>query len=179
MEQPTNSMAWLEPVATHFLKEIQADLVHISACSVGLDMHKSWIFATCYRPLQALASVCTHPRGSHEDIRGTRDSSGGFRSRASAEYPHALAVKYAQQALPLFLEKPELAKALTLEAAPLLASVKGISDPPVSVQDGAGIFSVRLELSSCRRKGCLWHIASTAPGLPASPQASVPSAPPL
>ena len=104
LEQPTNSMAWLEPIATHFLKEIQADLVHIAACSVGLDMHKSWIFATCYRPLQALAAICTHARGSHEDIiyRGTRDSAGGFRSRASAEYPQELAAKYAAQASGLF-----------------------------------------------------------------------------
>ncbi|CAE7326493.1 unnamed protein product, partial [Symbiodinium pilosum] len=93
LEQTTNSMAWLEPLASHFLREIQADLINIAACSVGLDMHKSWIFATCFRPLQALASVCEHPHGSHEDIRGSRDADGP-------------------------------------------------SEPPVSVQDGAGIFSV-------------------------------------
>ena len=58
LEQPTNSMAWLEPLASHFLREIQADLVNVAACSVGLNLHKSWLFATCFRPLQALASVC-------------------------------------------------------------------------------------------------------------------------
>ena len=59
-----NSMAWLEPLASHFLREIQADLVNVAACSVGLNMHKSWLFATCFRPLQALASTCEHPRAS-------------------------------------------------------------------------------------------------------------------
>ena len=46
LEQPTNSLAWLEPLASHFLREIQADLVNVAACSVGLNMHKSWLFAT-------------------------------------------------------------------------------------------------------------------------------------
>ena len=142
LEQPTNSMAWLEPVATHFLKEIQADLVHVAACSVDLDMHKSWIFATCYRPLQALAAICPHARGTHEDIRGTRDSAGGFCSRASAEYPLALAVSYAAQTAGLFPLVTGTGQSLSLRKAPLLSLPKGAKDPPVSVQEGAGIFSV-------------------------------------
>ena len=139
LEQPTNSMAWLEPLASHFLREIQADLVNIAACSVGLNMHKSWLFATCFRPLQALASICEHPRGSHEDIRGARDSTGGFRS-ASAEYPDTLAQRYAQQVRSLFPSSAS-GRPISLDSAPLLSRLKTPSEPPVSVQDGAGIFS--------------------------------------
>ena len=134
LEQPTNSMAWLEPLASHFLREIQVDLVNVAACSVGLDMHKSWLFAT-------FASICEHPQGSHEDIRGTRDSSGGFRSRASAEYPDILAQRYAQQVKGLFPSSASGSR-ISLDSAPLLSRLKTPSEPPVSVQDGAGIFSV-------------------------------------
>ena len=141
LEQPTNSMAWLEPLASHFLREIQADLVNVAACSVGLNLHKSWLFATCFRPLQALASVCEHPRGSHGDIRGTRDSSGGFLSRASAEYPDTLAQRYAQQVKTLFPVSASGSR-VSLDSAPLLSRLKTLLEPPVSVQDGAGIFSV-------------------------------------
>ena len=141
LEQPTNSMAWLEPLASHFLREIQADLVNVAACSVGLNLHKSWLFATCFRPLQALASVCDHPRGSHGDIRGTRDSSGGFLSRASAEYPDTLAQRYAQQVKTLFPVSASGSR-MSLDSAPLLSRLKTLLEPPVSVQDGAGIFSV-------------------------------------
>ena len=138
LEQPTNSMAWLEPLASHFLREIQADLVNVAACSVGLNMHKSWLFATCFRPLQALASVCQHPRGSHEDIRGTRDADGGFRSRASAEYPEPLALRYAQQTRCLF-PTSDTGNSMSMDSAPLLSHLKTPSEPPVSVQDGAGM----------------------------------------
>ena len=141
LEQPTNSMAWLEPLASHFLREIQADLVNVAACSVGLNLHKSWLFATCFRPLQALASVCEHPRGSHGDIRGTRDSSGGFLSRASAEYPDTLAQRYAQQVKTLFPVSASGSR-MSLDSAPLPSRLKTLLEPPVSAQDGAGIFSV-------------------------------------
>ena len=58
LEQPPNSMAWMEPIATNFLAAISADLVHVAACSVDLDMHKAWLFATSFRASQAFASTC-------------------------------------------------------------------------------------------------------------------------
>ena len=41
LEQPPNSMAWLEPIAANFLASTSADLVHMAACAVGLNVHKA------------------------------------------------------------------------------------------------------------------------------------------
>lgn len=78
LEQPTNAMSWLEPVTQHFLRQTSAFCVCIAACCVGLDIHKSWMFASSFEPITSLASTCHHPPGSHESIQGTRDEFGHF-----------------------------------------------------------------------------------------------------
>ena len=52
LEQPTNSMAWLEPFVQDFLSEVQATLSVIPACSVGVDVAKQWLFASSFAPIK-------------------------------------------------------------------------------------------------------------------------------
>ena len=141
LEQPPNSMAWMEPIATNFLAAISADLVHVAACSVDLDMHKAWLFATSFRAFQAFASTCPHTEGTHLALQGLRDEFGNFCSRASAEYPRPLADMCAEQALPLFDVKQGGGVALSFASVPLLSKPKALHEAPVASQDGAGIFS--------------------------------------
>ena len=141
LEQPPNSMAWMEPIATNFLASISADLVDVAACSVNLDMHKAWLFATSFRAFQAFASTCPHTEGTHVALQGLCDEAGNFRSRAAAEYPPRLADMYAEQALPLFDVEQGVACALSLATVPLLAKLKALHEAPVASQDGAGILS--------------------------------------
>ncbi|CAE7498620.1 unnamed protein product [Symbiodinium natans] len=134
-------MAWMEPIATNFLAAISADLVHVAACSVDLDMHKAWLFATSFRAFQAFASTCPHTEGTHLALQGLRDEFGNFCSRASAEYPPPLADMYAEQALPLFDVKQGGGTALSFASVPLLSKPKALHEAPMASQDGAGIFS--------------------------------------
>ena len=55
-EHPANSMVWLLRQVRHFVTAILADVIVVAACSYGLDRAKHWACASCYRPLQALAS---------------------------------------------------------------------------------------------------------------------------
>ena len=65
LEQPQNAMSWLEPVVQKFLKLISASCVCIAACQYGMNVAKSWIFATSFSDLRSLASGCNHPVGTH------------------------------------------------------------------------------------------------------------------
>ena len=57
-----------------FLKRISADLNVVPACSVGLSVHKHWLFASSWRPLQAMAATCNHAYSEHVDVRGVKDA---------------------------------------------------------------------------------------------------------
>ena len=81
LEQPRNALSWLTMEVQEFLKRISADLNVIPACSVGMSVHKHWMFASSWRPLQALASTCDHPYSAHEDVRGIREASGDWASQ--------------------------------------------------------------------------------------------------
>ena len=69
LEQPTNSMAWLEPFVRDFLSEVQATLSVIPACTVGVDVAKQWLFASSFAPSQQLAGTCSH-KGQHQSVIG-------------------------------------------------------------------------------------------------------------
>ena len=40
LEQPRNSMSWLEPAAQGFMLDISADLVVVAACAFGMAFDK-------------------------------------------------------------------------------------------------------------------------------------------
>ena len=110
LEQPTNAMSWLEDFAQAFLLRVHALCVVTPACKWGVDIPKSWMFASSSPLLQALAGSCAHGRDAHESIAGKRDSFGGFVSQQSATYPAHLASTYAP-ALGTLLQAPQTCSA--------------------------------------------------------------------
>ena len=94
-EQPPSSMVFLYEEAREFLLRINAACVWIAACSVGLEIHKSWCLCSNLCLFQELASVCAHDRDAHLDIRGVKGSEGNWLSAQSAEYPAQLASRAA------------------------------------------------------------------------------------
>ena len=88
-------MSWLEPVVRRFLLLIGAYCICIPACLYEMDVYKTWMFASSFEPLSALGGVCSHPPNSHARIQGQIDASGNFASRATAQYPVALANQFA------------------------------------------------------------------------------------
>ena len=143
LEQPTNSMAWLEPFVQDFLSEIQATLSVVAACSVGIDVGKQWLFASSFASFQALAARCNHSI-PHASVIGTRDEQGNFLSQRTAEYPSALATKYSKLVLPLFdgFRLHEQTAVCSLRYALQCIPRKSRSSPPFGSQDGGGIYSI-------------------------------------
>ncbi|CAE7469933.1 unnamed protein product, partial [Symbiodinium necroappetens] len=140
-ENPANSMIWDEPAVRLLLQKSSADVIIVSACAYGWDIYKRWAFASTFRDMQQLAADCRHPDGSHAQVAGVLDSSGGFISQQTSEFPELLAAKYVSSALPLF-QKSEHPVDVSLDQLLQLLPTKGQFDPPFAHQDGAGIFSV-------------------------------------
>ncbi|CAE7283108.1 unnamed protein product, partial [Symbiodinium microadriaticum] len=140
-ENPANSMIWDEPAVRLLLQKSSADVIIVSACAYGWDIYKRWAFASTFRDMQQLAADCRHPAGSHAQVAGVMDSSGGFISQQTSEFPELLAAKYVSSALPLF-RKSDHPVDVSLEQLLQLLPTKGQFDPPFAHQDGAGIFSV-------------------------------------
>lgn len=91
LEQPQNAMSWLEQVVQSFIRQISPYCVIIAACCYGASWDKAWLLATSFPPIQKLAGLCPHPRGTHESVIGTRAADGSYLSRKTAEYPVGLA----------------------------------------------------------------------------------------
>ena len=140
-ENPANSMIWDEPAVRLLLQKSSADVIIVSACAYGWDIYKRWAFASTFRDMQQLAADCRHPAGSHAQVAGVMDSSGGFISQQTSEFPEPLALKYVSSALPLFRTSDHPAD-VSVEQLLQLLPTKGQFDPPFAHQDGAGIFSV-------------------------------------
>ena len=141
LENPVNSLAWLEPEAVAFMKRIQADLNVIPACKYGMHVYKRWLFASSYRELRALAGCCQHEKGAHMDIRGKRDASGVYLSKLTAEFPVQLCTAYACTCLPLFSPCDHPCD-IQLCQLPCLNPLKQANELPRACQDGGGIHSV-------------------------------------
>ena len=77
LEQPANAMSWLEPKVQSFV----SNGVMLAARAYNMDIDKSWIFATSLDSLRELGTTCTHPKGTHESIIGTKHPDGSFKSR--------------------------------------------------------------------------------------------------
>ena len=143
LEQPTNAMSWLEPFVQDFLSETQAHLSDIPACTVGLPLAKSWLFASSFSQFSCLAGKCLHPQG-HESVAGKLDAQGSFLSQRTAEYPAALAERYAAIAAPLFgrFSSHTARTPCSLSFALACTEVKPRGTPPFGSQDGGGIYSL-------------------------------------
>ena len=130
----------MEPIATNFLAAISADLVHVAACSIDLDMHKAWLFATSF--LFRLLPLHVHtPRGPTWLCRVCVMSPATFAAGLLRSTPPLLADMYAEQALPLFDVEQGGGTALSFASVPLLSKPKALHEAPVASQDGAGILS--------------------------------------
>ena len=141
LEQPRNAMSWLEPATQGFLLDISADLVVVAACAFESDFFKHWIFASSWRPLQALQSICQHPKHFHPCYAGKTSSEGHFLSRETAEFPAPLAQRFMALLDALF---PSKLGAAALSFPETLASlpVRPLHSFPRACQDGGGIYSV-------------------------------------
>ena len=141
LENPANSMLWLEEPVRLLLQTASADVLVLAACQYDWDISKRWAFATTFRDMQQLAKDCPHTEGSHAPVAGVRDAFGGYVSQQTSEFPASLAQAYCNSALPLF--KPQVSPAdVSLGQLYQLLPIKGQFDMPVAHQDGAGIFSV-------------------------------------
>jgi hypothetical protein len=138
LEQPPNAMSWEEEVVQGWLREARCSCVHLPACKFGLDFSKSWLFASSLESLQALGGICEHPRDSHMSIADTKDDTGAYLSKRTAQYPPALAQAFADIVAPMISGPPRI---LTLSEVIQMIPTKAMSDPPQAFQDGGGLFS--------------------------------------
>ena len=138
LEQPQNAMSWLEPVVQSFIRHIALHCVVMAACVHGANWDKAWLFATSWDQLHQMAGLCSHPRGSHENVIGTRSSDGSFISRKTAEYPQQLAERFANIVIPLLSQQSlDLSLQDTIKWIP----IKSLYDFPFSTEDGGGLHS--------------------------------------
>ena len=97
VEQPSGAMSWREPSTRNWIQMANCCLILLAACAFDWDIRKTWLFASSFEPLSAIAAVCTHAQGSHKSIAGTKDEHGIYLSRRSAAYPTKLAEAFAQK----------------------------------------------------------------------------------
>lgn len=138
LEQPPNAMSWEEEIVQTWLREARCSCVHLPACKFGMDVAKSWLFATSLESLQQMGDVCPHPRNMHTSIAGTKDASGVYLSKSTAQYPPLLACEFADIVIPL-ISGP--GHDLTFAEAINLLPTKTMRDHPQAFQDGGGLFS--------------------------------------
>ena len=137
LEQPTNSMAWLEKDVSRFIKFCAPYLVNFAACAFGTNWQKSWLLACSYPSMSSLGTVCHHPKNSHEVVAGQAED-GTFRSRKTAEYPMEMCSSIAHLISPLCQSHSGV---LDLDTATSLIPKKGLNDFPISYEDGGGLLS--------------------------------------
>eukprot|EP00435_Cladocopium_sp_Y103_P059010 s698_g21.t1 len=138
LEQPPSAMSWQEPAVQQYISQESCLCISVAACGYGRDWHKSWMLASTFRALGALACQCSHPYGSHQQIAGALSSSGHYLSRDTAEYPEQLATSFAQLVCPLLTTN---SLDLDLSQAVQFLPIKLVRDPPFSRQDGGGFAS--------------------------------------
>ena len=138
LEQPTSSMAWLEPVVRRFIKFCAFFLVNLPACAYNRSWYKSWLLAYTYPAMKSLGATCNHPPGSHEQIAGARNLDGSIKSRATAEYLTEMCDSIAALIYPLC--SPSHGRILNLSSMNSLIPIKTLDELPVSYEDGGGLF---------------------------------------
>ena len=138
LEQPPTAMSWEEDCAQQWTQSAACCCIHLAACHFDKNWNKAWLFATSFPPLKVLGCVCEHDRNSHENIMGKKDASGRYISRLTAEYPSKLAEAFANIVAPI-IDSNNVD--LSIPQVMALLPIKGITDPPCAVQDGAGFVS--------------------------------------
>ena len=78
LEQPSTAMSWQEPVVQQYIQQESCNCIAIAACGYGKDWHKTWMLASTFLALEQMACECPHPKGSHQQIAGTRSTDGLF-----------------------------------------------------------------------------------------------------
>ena len=137
LEQPTNSMAWLEKDVSRFIRFCAPHLVNFAACAYGANWNKCWLLACSYISMSSLGKTCNHPKNSHEVIAGQTED-GTFRSRKTAEYPELMCSAIATLISPLCQSQ---SATLDLATSTDLIPKKGLHDFPISYEDGGGLSS--------------------------------------
>ena len=85
-ENPSSSLTWKTQGA-----EATPYLASVAACARGMDAFKSWLFCSNHPDVMRLASLCSHPKGTHPPLSGKRSSDGTLLTRLTALYPQSLA----------------------------------------------------------------------------------------
>ena len=83
--------------------------------------------------------LCDHSKSSYANIGGVVDANGQVLSRQTAEYPSELAEQFAAITLPLFSTH---ARDIQWDNRSEVIPIKGLIDPPKSLQDGGGVHSI-------------------------------------
>ena len=138
LEQPSSAMSWEEPSVRAFIRAHACSCIYVATCGYGKDWHKSWLFASTFASLQAIAHQCQHPPGSHQSIIGARSDSGHYLSRETAEYPEQLCSSMASILLPLLSDHRHV---LDVTCALQHVRTKDYNAHPFARQDGAGFVS--------------------------------------
>ena len=137
IEQPSASgaMSWPEPLAQKWMLQSSCNLIMVAACEYGLDIYKTWLFASSYTQLTGIAKQCSHAPNVHQSIAGVRTTDGSFLSKQSAEYPPNLSAAIADIIAPLVSTGSELH---SVQEAMIQVRKKGPKEPPFAHEDGGG-----------------------------------------
>ena len=90
-ENPTSSLTWKTQGSDAWMRQFTPYLASVAACAHGMNAFKSWLFCCNHPDVMRLASVCSHPKGTHPSLSGKRSSDGTFLTRLTALYPQSLA----------------------------------------------------------------------------------------
>ena len=136
LEQPRNALSWLCHEVQEFLKRISADLNVVPACSVGVSVHKHWLFASSWR----LCSPWLHGAiTAMLSILMCVD--GHWLSQSTAAFPEQLCQRFADALHGIFAASSE-GRFISIDEALAMLPMKSHADLPRANQDGGGIFSL-------------------------------------
>ena len=88
LEQPTNSMAWLEKDVARFIK-FCTSFSEFCCLRIRSSLAEELAFSMFLYSMSSLGTVRNHPKNSHEVIAGQMDD-GTFRGHKTAEYPESM-----------------------------------------------------------------------------------------
>ncbi len=136
LEQPANAMSWLEPEVQSYISNVGVHCIMIAACAYNMDVDKAWMFSTSLASLRTLGTTCSHPKGTHQSIIGTRHPDGSFKSRDTAQYPSNICEAFAATVQNLFSKHSVDAPCDQFAS---FLTIKEPTAPPFSCEDGGGI----------------------------------------
>ena len=135
-ENPTSSLTWKVKGSDAWMRQFTPYLASVAACAHGMNAFKSWLFCCNHPDVMRLASVCSHPKGTHPSVSGKRSSDGAFLTRLTALYPQSLANAIAQIFRSALSVGDELVPFLQWER--LLPARSPFSVPKHRIEDGCG-----------------------------------------